>query len=353
MNFPSVAVVIAFHNGTTWIERALGSVKNQTFSASETIVVDDGSNSSESEKLAELQKKYSFTILTQANLGQSAARNQGVIASNSEYFCILDQDDYFLDNHIETLLNLVNFKDEKFGFSYGDLMRISEAGEILSESCVNVNSQHPHTELNVMLRNNMYILPSATLIRKSAFLDVGGFDTALQGYEDDDLFLRMFLNGYSNVFTQEVVSAWTINTKSTSFSEKMSRSRYLYFSKLLALFPLGTDPGDKVFADSLFPRFADKFAEDVIESALSLTAVFKERQGRLRSFRRLLKSTKGGRTKNTYLWVTFPLAGFTQGTLRGLLRAVLLFAPLFRAFRVRLLDEFSARYSLEKKASDD
>jgi GT2 family glycosyltransferase len=232
-------------------------------------------------------------------------------------------------------------------------MRISEAGEILSESCVNVNSQHPHTELNVMLRNNMYILPSATLIRKSAFLHVGGFDTALQGYEDDDLFLRMFLNGYSNVFTQEVVSAWTINTKSTSFSEEMSRSRYLYFSKLLALFPLGTDPGDKVFADSLFPRFADKFAEDVIESALSITAVFKERQGRLRSFRRLLKSAKGVRTKNTYLLVTFPLAGFTQGPLRGLLRAVLLFAPLFRVFKVRLLEEFSARYSLEKKASDD
>ncbi len=351
MNNPSVAVVIAYHNGSAWIERALASVKNQTFSPSETIVVDDGSNKKESEKLAALQDEFSFIILTQTNLGQSAARNNGVMNSNSDYFCILDQDDYFLECHIETLVNLVDFNNDKFGFAYGDLIRVSESGEVLSGSCVNVNSRHPHTNINIMVRHNMYILPSATLIRKTAFLDVGGFDSSLQGYEDDDLFLRMFLKGYTNKFTPEAVSAWTINTNSTSFSEAMSRSRYLYFNKLVALFPLGTNQGEKIFANSLFPRFAYKFAEDVIESALSSAPVFKERQSRLNSFVRLLKSTKGVSfgTKTFYVGVTLPLVRFSQGALKTLLKTILYLAPVSKVFRMKSLDEFVTRYSSSKK----
>jgi glycosyltransferase involved in cell wall biosynthesis len=74
----SVSVVIPFHNGSVWIERALKSTLEQTLPVKEIIVVDDGSVPSEAAKLQDLRSTYSFEILSQVNSGQSAARNLGV-----------------------------------------------------------------------------------------------------------------------------------------------------------------------------------------------------------------------------------------------------------------------------------
>jgi glycosyltransferase involved in cell wall biosynthesis len=81
---PTVAVVIPFHNGSDWIERALKSAANQTRPPKEVIVVDDGSIELESAKLAGLRAKYSFEIFSQVNAGQSAARNLGACRADSD-----------------------------------------------------------------------------------------------------------------------------------------------------------------------------------------------------------------------------------------------------------------------------
>jgi glycosyltransferase involved in cell wall biosynthesis len=44
---PAVSVVIAFHNGSLWIERALESAFSQTYKPSEILVVNDGSEKAE------------------------------------------------------------------------------------------------------------------------------------------------------------------------------------------------------------------------------------------------------------------------------------------------------------------
>lgn len=345
----SVDVVIPFHNGSAWIERALMSATNQSPKPKKVLVVDDGSAVEEASFLHGLASTYNFEILTQRNAGQSRARNLGVQSSDSDYICFLDQDDYFLPNHISALLEIVDFSDAKFAFSYGDLVRVSDSGEVLSESCVNVNSEHPHTDLRVMVRHNMYILPSATLIKRTAFLQVGGFDEKLQGYEDDDLFLRFFLAGYSSSFTPKPVSAWTVNLSSTSFTESMSRSRFLYFNNLLELFPASLYPG--FFGDLLVPRFAYKIAEDVIESALAGNPHLQERVGRLRFFRNLIRhSPEIGLSKRVqYLTATSPLVFLSPSPMRSLLRLILKLGPALSLFRIQLLDEFLERHSNSKK----
>jgi hypothetical protein len=83
----------------------------------------------------------------------------------------------------------------------------------------------------------MLILPSATLISRNAFDSVGGFDETLKGYEDDDLFLRIFLAGYKNIYIDAPLSQWRENFGSTSFSPNMRQSRLNYFHKLLEQFP--------------------------------------------------------------------------------------------------------------------
>ena len=350
MSSPSVAVVIAFYNGSVWIERALKSALEQTLPAKEIIVVDDGSLPSEAAKLRDLKSAYSFEIISQTNNGQSAARNVGVSNATADYICFLDQDDCFLPRHIEILIATADLSQERFGVSYGDLVRIDSTGGVLSET--SLVGAHPHKDVYSMISQNMHILPSATLIKRSAFMEIGGFDESLQGYEDDDLFLRLHLSGYRIDFTSEPVSAWTVNASSTSFSESMSRSRYLYFKKLLAT--LSDQPGFEfdVFAKYLFPRFAYKFADDVIHSALNDKSHFKERNLRLKGFIQTVKNSKGlnKKTIHGYVLATWPLVFFSPSILRASLGVLLKLEPVLGKLRIGALTNFFDRYSLLKKS---
>jgi len=322
---PTVSVVIAFYNGSRWIERALESVRNQTLKPQEVIVVDDGSSAEESRFLGGIQKSFNFRILNQENAGQSAARNFGISEAKSEYICLLDQDDYYLPNHIKDLVEVADFEHPRFGFAYGDLWRIEESGRVIAHSCINIESQHPHTQLKTLIRTNMYILPSATLIKKSAFLDVGGFDAKLRGYEDDDLFLRMFLSGYVNSFTPKAVTVWTVNSSSTSFSESMARSRFLYCRKLIESFPEGSVPGLRTFGDLIHPRFGLHFIDDVIGTILKSDGLFSERAERLAYYTRVLRvsSELPTRQKDKYLVVAMTLLFLPEKVSKFFLLALL------------------------------
>ena len=349
----SVSVVIAFYNGSRWIERALESVQNQTMPPNEVIVVNDGSSEEELGFLVGLKQRFKFQILNQENSGQSAARNLGVSKATSDYICLLDQDDYYLPKHNQILVENADFEDPTFGFSYGDLWRSNEAGQILSHSSINVKIKHPHTSLNTLVGKNMFIVPSATLISRTAFLAVGGFDPELRGFEDDDLFLRFFLAGYSNRFTPEAVTVWTINTSSTSFTESMARSRFIYFKKLLKTFPEGSVVGTYVFGQLMYKRFAYQFAGDVIESAFKGGENYEERLSRLKEFRSIVRSSNEitARGKRKYLFMTFPIVRFSRRILRLFLLVILRSGLLSVLARLpsKALREFVGRYLPRKK----
>jgi GT2 family glycosyltransferase len=56
----------------------------------------------------------------------------------------------------------------------------------------------------------MFMVPNASLVLKDGIKSVGYFDELLTGYEDDDLFIRMFLAGYRSVYINDVVTKWRI-----------------------------------------------------------------------------------------------------------------------------------------------
>jgi glycosyltransferase involved in cell wall biosynthesis len=344
----TVSVVIAFHNGSRWIERALNSVKSQTVPCDEIVVVDDGSSTSESDFLRSMAKDFDFRLVHQDNAGQSAARNRGVQESVSDFICLLDQDDYFLPNHIEHLLSIAQIADPKFAYSYGDLHRIDEAGDLLSTSSINIEATHPHKDVETMIATNMHILPSATLIRRSAFLDIGGFDPELRGYEDDDLFLRFRLAGYSSTFTADPVSAWTRNLNSTSFSEAMSSSRYVYLQKLLEKFPEGSLDDVNVFADLLHPRLGINIADDVIGSALGVSGSHQQRVARLRVYLSLvLKNKKLQLQKKLgYALIALPLILLPKSVIAFFLKLLLRSGVIGQNRGPKLLRGFAKKYSV-------
>ncbi|WP_082660080.1 glycosyltransferase family 2 protein [Aureimonas sp. AU40] len=250
-----VVVVIPYYNGSDFIERSARSVLEQTVAPAEFLVVDDGSNPKEAAKLEEISRRMGFQILRKENGGQGSARNFGVQHSSAPFICFLDQDDFYLKNHIELLIDALPDDDPHFGWVYGELFEADRDGNIVQTNIVSRHSMHPKTSIVHLIGHDMHVLPSASLISREAFEDVGGFDEQFMGYEDDDLFMRIFRRGYTNHFIEKPVTIWCIHTESTSHGIRMARSRMRYLKKLMAAFPEGSEDGRFSARDLLINRF--------------------------------------------------------------------------------------------------
>ncbi|WP_083647004.1 glycosyltransferase family A protein [Pseudochrobactrum sp. B5] len=267
----TVVVIIPYYNGSKYIERAAQSVLNQTIKATEFVVVNDGSTVEETNKLNEIAAKMGFQVLHKENGGQGSARNWGVKHSNSKFISFLDQDDFYLKTHIETLIKGVEQDDPHFGWVYADLMEADEEGNIVRSDMVTYHSSHPKRFINDLINSDMHVLPSASLISRDAFEDVGGFDAQFMGYEDDDLFMRIFRKGYTNYFIPKAVTVWCINTNSTSYSIRMSRSRLKYIQKLCATFSDDPDRSRYYIRDLVVPRFTNLVVGEAYKAIMPAT----------------------------------------------------------------------------------
>jgi glycosyltransferase involved in cell wall biosynthesis len=262
-----VVVIIPYYNGSDFIERSVRSVLEQTVQPAEFLVVDDGSSPEEAARLDTIAENLGFRVLRKQNGGQGSARNAGVAASSADYICFLDQDDFFLRNHIEILIDAMPENEPHFGWVYGELFEAEGNGEIVRTSIVAQHTKNPKTNIRDLLASDMFVLPSASLIARQAFEAVGGFDEQFMGYEDDDLFLRLFRAGFTNHFTEKAVTVWCIHTESTSYGIRMARSRLRYFKKLATSFPDDTVKERFYIRDALIPRFNHQIISEAIAAA--------------------------------------------------------------------------------------
>ena len=255
---PRISAIIPLYNGARFIEESLRSILAQTVPPSEIIVVDDGSTDRGPALVAAMAKEHPITLLTKLNSGQSSARNFGVEHSTGDYIAFLDQDDRWYPSHLEELLKpfLEETVGPELGWVYSDLDEIDTEGRMINHRFLRtLPTPHPKTNVFVCLREDMFILPSASLILRKAFDAVGGFDEQLSGYEDDDLFLRLFRAGYANVFLEAPLSQWRIYPESYSYTYRMRRSRAIYARKLMAEYRDDPDRVRYLQRDLLVPRF--------------------------------------------------------------------------------------------------
>jgi len=291
-----VSVIIPFYNGSKFIERALKSVEAQVCAPLEIIVVNDGSSEDELAKLEAFQSTYSFILLSKANGGQSSARNFGVNKARGRYIAFLDQDDFFMVNHLKDLCAAIP-DDPGFGAVYGDVCIADNEGRIIERQFLAGKGDHPKRRLVDLLKQDMYILPSATVICRNAFDAVGGFDERLCGYEDDDLFLRMFALRFNIIFINNEVLFWCIRTDSTSYSMTMSRSRFYYFNKICDNNPDVPTLNRFYLNAVIIPRFLKHFIIEYIDAVRTNDTNAVELRGfALEAIRRALS------TKEVHLW---------------------------------------------------
>ena len=102
---PVVSIVTAAYNAAATLEETVASVRAQTRTDWELVIVDDGS-ADETRTIAEglAAEDPRIRVLSQRNAGTAAARNAGVRESRAEWLCMLDADDLLIPDFLERML---------------------------------------------------------------------------------------------------------------------------------------------------------------------------------------------------------------------------------------------------------
>jgi glycosyltransferase involved in cell wall biosynthesis len=102
-NSPLFSIIIPTYNRAKLLPNAIESVLAQSYDHWELIIVDDGSTDETSEVVDKYLHDERIRYLWQENRGRSSARNIGTQNATGAYLCYLDDDDFFLPNHLETI----------------------------------------------------------------------------------------------------------------------------------------------------------------------------------------------------------------------------------------------------------
>jgi hypothetical protein len=185
MSEPAVTVVITCFNYGRYLPESIGSVLAQTLTDFELLVVDDGSTDDSvaiARRLAAGDPRV--TVIAQENAGQPAIpRNLAVGRARAPYVVCLDADDR-LDPEMLARCAAVLDADDGIALAYP---RTAEFGD--SEQL------HPHLDWSLAHLVRCNFLPCCTMYRRAAFLDAGGYNTNVRGYEDWDLWLGIAATG--------------------------------------------------------------------------------------------------------------------------------------------------------------
>lgn len=96
---PLVSVVMPLYNKRPYVKRATESVRCQTFTDWELIIVDDGSTDGSAGEIPRDDSR--LRLLSQENKGPGAARNAGLSQARGKYVSFLDADDEWLPSFLE------------------------------------------------------------------------------------------------------------------------------------------------------------------------------------------------------------------------------------------------------------
>lgn len=182
---PRFSVIMPLYNKAPYVKKALESVLIQTYTDYEIIVVDDGSTDNSADIVRELVigncklVNDQFRLISQANAGVAAARNNGVAKLKGEYVCFLDADDWWKPTFLEEMDRLI--KDYPDAGLYATNYVYYKQGKThvalhLKRGYMNYPEAYLHGEMPVWT--------GATCMPRRVFDEMGGFPVGIKLGED-------------------------------------------------------------------------------------------------------------------------------------------------------------------------
>jgi len=184
-----VSIVITSYNYARFLGEAIESGLKQTYRPLEVVVVDDGST----DDSVAVARRYDVRLIEQSNAGVSVARNRGAAEAQGELIVFLDADDLLEPAYVERCHQRLSTLPLHVAYVYTQMRLFGDEDSVFLS--------HPFSGRE-LIRGNF--VPATALLRRRPFVAVGGFDPSWRlGFEDYELWLRMYDQGYRGVLLPE------------------------------------------------------------------------------------------------------------------------------------------------------
>jgi glycosyltransferase involved in cell wall biosynthesis len=186
---PLISIIVAVYNGGEYLEEAINSVVNQTFTNFEFIIVDGGSK----DNTVDILKKYNNQITyweSKPDKGIYDAWNKALQFARGEWICFIGADDYFW--RPDALARIVPYLQLSLAqghrLVYGQIAQVTRAsGEVIEYLGENWN------QAKRKFAKRMTLAHCGAFHHRSLFQDLGGFDVSFKIAGDYDFLLREFV----------------------------------------------------------------------------------------------------------------------------------------------------------------
>jgi glycosyltransferase involved in cell wall biosynthesis len=213
-----VSIIVPMYNVEKYLDRCLTSIKNQSYSNIEVLLINDGSTD-DTEKIA---KQYAetdkrFVYFFKSNGGLGSARNAGLDRATGDFVAFVDSDDFISEDFVKILMNA--FDDDTdvtigdFAF-YDVLYNIAYTHSGTGREAKRIKLEQNFSDVILdLLRHGSYYMPTwKNMYRKIVIDDLGiRFTNERLVYMEDQIFnLQVYTNSRAICMISDIVCYHTI-----------------------------------------------------------------------------------------------------------------------------------------------
>ncbi|GGE62442.1 glycosyltransferase family 2 protein [Actibacterium pelagium] len=191
---PKFTIVIPIYNAADTLPQTLDSIRAQTFTDWQALLVDDGSTDESFELAyqAELADPR-FKACCNNGKGPSDARNYGaMVLADGDYIAFCDADDIWLPGKLQSVADA--FDTQQADAIYGQIGFFQHCPDKLST--VSTVPEGP-VSVPMLLGENPVCTTSNLTVRREVLMSLGGFDDRMIHNEDLELLIRLVGNGFT------------------------------------------------------------------------------------------------------------------------------------------------------------
>jgi glycosyltransferase involved in cell wall biosynthesis len=180
-NDPFVSVIIPTYNRVELLKQTVESVRCQTYSDYEIIVVNDGSTDGTANWL---QEQVDIIKVNQPNSGIAASRNKGVSVGRGQWMAFLDHDDLWDHGKLQIQT---------------DFIRSNPEVAMVAARHVRIGLRVGRSESNKWIKGDLFskvysesfIHTSSVMMRRDALEKIGGFPSKYRFADEFDVWLKI------------------------------------------------------------------------------------------------------------------------------------------------------------------
>lgn len=213
---PTVSVVMPAYNVSSYIGDAIESVRRQTYTDWELLIVDDGSTDDTlATAIRYARRDPRIIVLHQPNRGISAARNHALAQATGTIIAILDSDDVWLPEFLERQMRILQDHPE-IDIVTGNAWFIGSRRD--GQLARPFPDRRPAPDLLNLITDEACVF-IMSIFRRRVYDAIGEFDATMRSNEDYDYWLRAAVAGFRFYRNDQPLGRYRRRDDSLSASE--------------------------------------------------------------------------------------------------------------------------------------